>query len=53
MYEAGLDYTPQTDGHETDVDDRPDSEETRREMQLKKSRNTELRDEGVMKAGTC
>lgn len=33
MYEAGLDYTPQTDGHETDVDDRPDSEETRREMQ--------------------
>lgn len=45
MYEAGLDYTLQTDGHETDVDDRPDSEEIRREMQYNKNANIELRDE--------
>lgn len=45
MYEAGLDYTLQTDGHETDVDDRPDSEEIRREKQCNKKANIERRDE--------
>lgn len=51
MYEAGLDYTVQTDGYETDVDDRPVSEEIRREMQYNKNANLELHDKEVMKAG--
>lgn len=45
MYEAGLDYTLQTDGHETDVDDRPDSEEIRREKPYDKIIYIERRDE--------
>lgn len=45
MYEAGLDNTLQTDGHETDVDDRPDIEEIRREKQYNKNANIERRDE--------
>lgn len=50
MYEAGLDYTLQTDGLETDADDQLDSEEIQRE---KTNANIEFRDKEVMKAGRC
>lgn len=52
MSEAGLDYTLQTDGHEADADDRPDSEEIRQEMQHHKKANMDG-DKEVMKAGMC
>lgn len=43
----------QTDGQEADVDDSPDSEETRWEMQHIKNSSIEQHDEKITEAGIC
>lgn len=53
MNGAGFNYTLQTDGQETDVDDSPDSREIRWEMQYIKNSNIELRDGELTEAGIC
>lgn len=53
MKGAGFNYTPQTDGQETDVDDSPDRGARRWEMLYIRNPNIELRDEEITEAGIC
>lgn len=53
MNGAGFNYTPQTDGQETDVDDSPDRGERRWETLYIKNPNIEPRDEEITEAGIC